>query len=139
MNNETTETAEVKAAEAKPAIEFTTNLDLPVEVRQEILKKAEELKAQYKLRKIFVVLVEGESEDDKPLYIAYFRRPGLIHFSQYMNFVQKDLVQANKMLAQNVFLAGDKELIDDEDLFLYGVMSQLNAIIDSRNADMVKA
>lgn len=139
MSNETTETAEVKATEAKPAVEFTTNLDLPVEVRQEILKKAEELKAQYKLRKIFVVLVEGESEDDKPLYIAYFRRPGLIHFSQYMNFVQKDLVQANKMLAQNVFLAGDKELIDDEDLFLYGVMSQLNAIIDSRNADMVKA
>ncbi len=139
MSNETIENAEVKASEAKPAIEFTTELDLPVEVRQEILKKAEELKAQYKLRKIFIALVEGEGEDDKPLYIAYFRRPGLIHFSQYMNFVQKDLVQANKMLAQNVFLAGDRELVDDEDLFLYGVMSQLNRIIVSRNADMVKA
>lgn len=139
MNNEAIENAEVKTTEAKSAIEFTTDLDLPVEVRQEILKKAEELKAQYKLRKIFIALVEGEGEDDKPLYIAYFRRPGLIHFSQYMNFVQKDLVQANKMLAQNVFLAGDRELVDDEDLFLYGVMGQLNHIIDSRNADMVKA
>lgn len=139
MNNETIENAEVKTTEVKSAIEFTTDLDLPVEVRQEILKKAEELKAQYKLRKIFIALVEGEGEDDKPLYIAYFRRPGLIHFSQYMNFVQKDLVQANKMLAQNVFLAGDRELVDDEDLFLYGVMGQLNHIIDSRNADMVKA
>lgn len=139
MSNETTETAEVMATEAKPAIAFTTELDLPVEMRQAILKKAEELKAEHKLRKIFIALVEGEGEDDKPLYIAYFRRPGLMHFSQYMNFVQKDLVQANKMLAQNVFLAGDKELVDDEDLFLYGTMSQLNQIIDSRNADMVKA
>lgn len=139
MSNETTPTAEAKATETKPAIEFTTDLNIPVEVRQEILKKAEELKAQHKLRKIFIALVEGEDEHDKPLYIAYFRRPGLAHFSQYMNFVQKDLVQANMMLAQNVFLAGDRELVDDEDLFLYGTMGQLNHVIDSRNADMVKA
>lgn len=140
MNNFVIANADVEATETQSAIEFTTNLSIPVEVRQEIMKKAEELKAQYKLRKIFIVLVEGENGvDEKPYYIAYFRRPGLVHFSQYMNFVQKDLVQANKMLAQNVFLAGDRELVDDEDLFLYGTMSQLNVIIDSRNADMVKA
>ena len=101
-------------------------------------KKAEELKAQHKLRKIFIIVVEGEEGDDKPLYIAYLRRPSLIHFSQYMNFVQKDLVQASKMLATNVFLAGDRELVDDDELFLYGTMQQLNHLIDSRNADMVK-
>ena len=55
-----------------------------------------------------------------------------------MNFVQKDLVQASKMLATNVFLAGDRELVDDDELFLYGTMQQLNHLIDSRNADMVK-
>ena len=55
-----------------------------------------------------------------------------------MNFVQKDVVQANKMLATNVFLAGDRELVDDDELFLYGTMGQLSQIIDSRNADMVK-
>ena len=81
---------------------------------------------------------QGEEGDDKPLYIAYLRRPSLMHFSQYMNFVQKDLVQANKMLATNVFLAGDRELVDDDELFLYGTMQQLNHLIDSRNADMVK-
>ena len=64
MSNETIESAEVNETEAKSAIEFTTDLNLPVEVRQEILKKAEELKAQYKLRKIFIALVEGEGEDD---------------------------------------------------------------------------
>lgn len=139
MDNETLQTAAAQeATNAKPAIEFTTDLDLPVEIREEIIKKAKELKAQYKLRKIFIAVVQGEEDDDKPFYIAYFRRPGLMHFSQYMNFVQKDLVQANKMLAQNVFLAGDKELVDDEDLFIYGTMGQLSHIIDSRNADLVK-
>jgi hypothetical protein len=121
-----------------PAIEFINDVNVPIEVREEIVKKAEELKAQHKLRKIFIIVVEGEDGDDKPLYIAYLRRPSLIHFSQYMNFVQKDLVQASKMLATNVFLAGDRELVDDDELFLYGTMQQLNHLIDSRNADMVK-
>lgn len=124
--------------QAAPAIEFINDVNVPIEVREEIVKKAEELKAQHKLRKIFIIVVEGEEGDDKPLYIAYLRRPSLMHFSQYMNFVQKDLVQANKMLATNVFLAGDRELVDDDELFLYGTMQQLNHLIDSRNADMVK-
>ena len=124
--------------QAAPAIEFINDVNVPIEVREEIVKKAEELKAQHKLRKIFIIVVEGEEGDDKPLYIAYLRRPSLIHFSQYMNFVQKDLVQASKMLATNVFLAGDRELVDDDELFLYGTMQQLNHLIDSRTAVMVK-
>lgn len=132
-------TAEAVAdAQAAPAIELVGNVNVPIEIREEIVKKAEELKVQHKLRKIFVIIVEGEEGDDKPLYIAYLRRPSLMHFSQYMNFVQKDVVQANKMLATNVFLAGDRELVDDDELFLYGTMGQLSQLIDSRNADMVK-
>lgn len=115
-----------------------TDIDVPVEVREEIAKKAEELKKMHNLRKVFVIVVKGDEDDTKPLYIGYLRRPNLMHFSQYMNFVQKDLIQANKMLATNVFLAGDRELVDDEELFLYGTMQQLNRIIDARNADMVK-
>ncbi|WP_373123661.1 hypothetical protein [Bacteroides caccae] len=128
----------VEIQPATPTIEFINDVNVPIEVREEIVKKAEELKAQHKLRKIFIIVVEGEEGDDKPLYIAYLRRPNLIHFSQYMNFVQKDLVQASKMLATNVFLAGDRELIDDDELFLYGTMQQLSHLTDSRNADMVK-
>lgn len=123
---------------ATSTIEFTNNVTVPIAVREEIEKKALELKAKHGLRKIFIAVVQGEEEDDKPFYIGYFRRPGLVHFSQYMNFVQKDLVQANKMLANNVFLGGDRELVDDDELFLYGTMSQLTRLIDSRNSDMVK-
>lgn len=138
MSREKKNVEAVEEQQAPASVEFTNDVNVSVEVREEIVKKAEELKAQYKLRKIFIVVVEGEDGDDKPLYIAYLRRPSLAHFSQYMTFVQKDLVQANKMLATNVFLAGDRELVDDDDLFLYGTMQQLSHIIDSRNADMVK-
>ena len=127
----------VEEQEMKSPMVFA-DIDVPVEVREEIAKKAEELKKVHGLRKVFVIVVKGDEDDEKPLYIAYLRRPNLMHFSQYMNFVQKDLIQANKMLATNVFLAGDKELVDDEELFLYGTMQQLSRIIDSRNADMVK-
>ena len=108
------------------------------EVSQHIAEKIKELKAQHNVKKVFVIVVEGDEDDEKPLYIAYFRRPNLMQFSVYMNFVQKDLVQANKQLASNIFLDGDRELVDDEDLFLYGTMQQLSGIINSRNADMVK-
>lgn len=135
----TTETVEAQEAQTtSPSIEFGVNINIPLDVREEIIKKAEELKAKHKLRKIFIVIVEGDGGNEKPFYIAYLRRPGLMHFSQYMNFAQKDMIQANMMLANNVFLEGDRELISDEDLFLYGTMNQLGQLIESRNAELVK-
>ena len=115
------------------------DVNVPAEVSQEIAEKIKELKEKFGVKKVFVIVVEGDVADgEKPLYIGYFRRPNLMQFSVYMNFVQKDLIQANKQLAMNVFLDGDRELVDDEDLFLYGTMQQLSHVIDSRNADMVK-
>ena len=114
-------------------------INAPLELREQIATKIAELKAHYGIKKVFVIIVQGDEEaGEKPYYIAYLRRPNMMQFSQYMNFVQKDLVQANKMLAQNTFLDGDKELVDDEELFIYGTMQQLNHIIDARNSDLVK-
>lgn len=139
MNEENLLQADFQEPDTTAEVEVTAEFVIPDDVREEITKKAKELKAKHGLRKVFVVVVKGEEDDEKPLYVAYFRRPGLMHFSQYMNFVQKDMIQANRMLAENVFLAGDKELVNDEDLFLYGTMAQLSQIINSRNADLVKA
>lgn len=135
---ETTFNPENKQNEAMTVLN-NQSLNIPVEVRNQIALKANELKAKYNVKKVFVVIVEGDTESgEKPYYIAYLRRPNLMQFSQYMTFVQKDLVQANQMLAQNIFLDGDKELIDNEELFLYGTMNQLNHVIDARNSDLVK-
>lgn len=134
MNSET-----MPANGAAEAPKTESSVNIPLVVRAEIDKKCEVLKKTHNLRHVYAVIVEGDSDSEsKPFYIAYMRRPGLIHFSQYMNFINKDVVQASKMLANNVFLAGDRELIDDDELFLYGTMQQLNKLIDTRNSEFVK-
>ncbi|MDE6027407.1 MAG: hypothetical protein K2G23_05010 [Muribaculaceae bacterium] len=132
------EAVETQEMQSTQSIELAGNVNVPLDVREEIFKKAEALKAQHKLRKIFVIIVEGEEGDSKPFYIGYFRRPSMMHFSQYMTFMQKDMIQANTMLANNVFLEGDREMITDEELFLYGTMNQLAQLLEARNADLVK-
>lgn len=138
QNNQPGTAAQEQAPEVNEKGMVFSDVTVPVEIRENINKKVMELKQKHGVKKVYVIVVEGDEDDDKPLYIGYFRRPNLMYFSQYMNFVQKDLVQANKMLATNIFLDGDKELVDDDDLFLYGTMQQLSHVIDSRNADLVK-
>lgn len=131
---------EAKKQNEKTAVVLNNlTLDVPVEVREQIAQKIKELKASNNVKKVFTVIVQGETDsDEKPFYIAYFRRPNLMEFSQYMSFVQKDITQASKTLAQNTIIGGDHELVDDDELFLYGTMQQLGHIIDSRNSDIVK-
>lgn len=134
--NLNSETAQPKS---EAVVLSNTSINIPVTIREQIAVKSAELKTKHNVKKVFVIIVEGDTESgEKPYYIGYLRRPNMMQFSQYMNFVQKDLVQANQMLAQNIFLDGDKELIDDEELFLYGTMQQLNHVIDARNSDLVK-
>lgn len=129
---------EVKVPETKKSGVVFTDVKVSQEVSEHISEKIQELKMRHKVKKVFVIVVEGDEDDEKPLYIGYFSRPNLMQFSVYMNFVQKDLVQANKQLASNIFLDGDRELVDNDDLFLYGTMQQLSHVIDSRNTEMVK-
>ena len=110
--------------------------EITLQMRQMIAEKKANLQKLHK-RRVFVVAVKGWDSDEKPLYIAYLVQPNLMQFSQYMSFIQKDVVQANQMLARNVFVDGDKELIDNEDLFLYGLMPQLSKIVDSRDGELV--
>lgn len=110
--------------------------EITLAMRQQIAAKRDELSKMHKKR-VFVIAVKGWESDEKPLYIAYLTQPNLMQFSQYMSFMQKDIVQANQMLARNVFVDGDKELIDNEDLFLYGLMPQLSKIVDSREGELV--
>lgn len=133
-----TEAAAIAAEEKKNEDLVFTEVTVPAELADGIQKKIAELKKAKGLKKLFVIVVEGDKDDEKPFYVAYFQRPNLMHFSQYMTFVQKDIVQANKMLAMNTFIGGDRELVDDDELFLYGSMQQLTKLIESRNADMLK-
>ena len=114
------------------------SVEISVEVREQITKKIEELRAQTNNKRIQAIVVAGDEYDEKPLYVGYFKRPNTVQFSLWMNQAQKDPVVANKTLAQSIFIGGDRELVDDEDLFLYGTMAKVSSLIESRNADLVK-
>lgn len=112
---------------------------LTEEMQASIKEKIKTLKDEKKIKRIFAIVVEGDDEDDKPIYVGYFRNPNIMHFSAYMSFVTKDAVQAALNLAKSTFIDGDRELIDDDDIFLRGTFDRFSAIMERRNSSLVKA
>ena len=115
-----------------------SDLEIPQEIKDQISEKIKTIKAEKKIKKIYAIVVEGDEGDSKPYYIGYFKRPSFKGFSMWMNQLNKDTTVANKLLAQHSFIEGDKEMIDDDDVFLYGTMSHLTELIESRKSELVK-
>ena len=74
---------------------------------------------------------------EKEFYVAYMGEPTFPQFSKFMAASKKDEVNAMRQLARDCFLDGDKELVDNESLFLFGLMSQLSEIITTRQSLLV--
>lgn len=116
------------------------NIEMTIDskVMESIEKKAAELKAaDPKLKVVFPIIVEGSEFDEKPMYVGYFRQPSFSSFSKYLTASQKDSAVALRTLAKDCFLDGDTELIDDDSLFLFGLMGQMSKIIEMRNGCLV--
>ena len=107
--------------------------------KAEIEKKVKELKdSDPKLKRVFPIFVEGdEDEGEKPYYIGYFKQPPFPTFSKYLSLSQKDQAGAMRELAKDCFVDGDKELIKDDSLFIYGLMPHLAQIIELRKGKLV--
>lgn len=116
-----------------------TNELVTESVLKEIEQKVAALKeADAKLKKVYPIVVAGDVEEgEKELYIGYFKRPSFAAFSKYMSLSQQDQVGSFKELAKDCFVDGDKELIKDDSLFLYGLMPNLYQIIQMRNSKLV--
>lgn len=104
---------------------------------EQIKEKATQLKTEKKLRKIYPMVVFGDETDEKEVYTAYLREPTFTEFSKFMAASKKDEVIAMRTLAKDTFIDGDKELVDNESLFLFGLMGQLSEIITTRQSIMV--
>ena len=113
--------------------------DITPELRATIEQTVKELKEKdSKLKAVFPIVIDGEEEyGDKPQYVGYFRRPTYTAMSKYMTFAQKDSTAAMRQLAKDCFLAGDRELVDDDDLFMFGTMAQFGEIMKVRNGRLV--
>lgn len=105
---------------------------------EQIRKRAKEIKAEKKLRKVYPMVVFGDTDnEEKEIYVAYLAEPSFAQFSKFMAASKKDEVMAMRTLAKDCFVEGDKELVDDESLFLFGLMGQLSEIIQTRQTTLV--
>lgn len=105
---------------------------------EEVKAKVAELKAAHPKYRIFPLAVEGDPDyDEKNVYIGYFKQPSFVEFSKYLAASQKDQAVAMRTLAKDCFLEGDRALIDDDSLFLFGLMGQLSEIIKMRQGKLV--
>lgn len=105
---------------------------------KEVENKMAELKAANPKKRILPLAVEGDPDfDEKDVYIGYFKQPSFVEFSKYLAASQKDQAVAMRTLARDCFLDGDRALIDDDSLFLFGLMGQLSEIIKMRQGKLV--
>lgn len=110
---------------------------LVAELQKAIDVKAAKLKEEKGIRVIYPLVVEGSEYDEKDVYIGYFQQPNFKVFSKYLTASQSNNALAMRNLAKDCFVDGDKELIDDDSLFLFGLMGQLSKIIEIRNGALV--
>lgn len=112
---------------------------LSEQIQAEVEKKVQELKAaDPKLKKVFPIFVEGDEDaGEKAYYIGYFKQPPFTAFSKYLSLSQKDQAGAMRELAKDCFLDGDKELIKDDSLFVFGLMPNLAQLIEVRKSRLV--
>lgn len=113
-------------------IEISADLQKTIEKEVSLLKEKDP-----KLKVVFPIIVEGSDYDDKEMYIGYFRQPSFQSFSKYLSASQSNQAVAMRTLATDCFLGGDKELVDDDSLFLYGLMGQLSKVIEMRHGRLV--
>lgn len=109
------------------------------ELQKTIDETIKKLREKNPKTRIYAIAVKGNEEfDEKPLYVSYFREPSFMAFSKYLTFVSNgQQAPAMRALATDCFLEGDKELIDDDSLFLFGLMGQLSKVIEMRQGQLV--
>lgn len=110
---------------------------LSLEQETKIKEKALKLKEERKLRKIYPMVVFGDTTNgEKETYVVYMSEPNFPQFSKFMAASKKTRSWRCAHLP-DCFVDGDKELVDDESLFLFGLMGQLSELITTRQSLLV--
>ena len=104
-----------------------------------IKKEAKKLEEETEgVEVVYPIIVKGNSRTDaKEHYIGYFRQPNFKIFSKYITASTQNQVGAMRQLARDCFLQGDKELVEKDSLFLFGLMGQLSKVIEMRQGALV--
>lgn len=111
---------------------------LTLEQETKIREIALKVKEEKKLRKVYPMVVFGDTScGEKEMYVALMAEPTFPQFSKFMAASKKDEVLAMRTLAKDCFIEGDRELVDDDSLFLFGLMGQLSELITTRQSTLI--
>jgi hypothetical protein len=114
-------------------------LELSAAMMKEIEQTVERLKTAHPtVRIIYPIVVEGiQEQGEKEFYVAYFQQPNFKLFSKYLAASAQNQAVAQRTLAKDCFLDGDRDLVDDDSLFLFGTMGQMGKMIEMRHGRLV--
>lgn len=108
------------------------------ELKATIAKKIADLREKTKVKRIFPIVVKGDEFDEKEMYVGYFKQPDFVVFSKYLSLSAKqDPSVSLRQLAKDCFLDGDRDLVDDDSIFIYGAMPHISSIISARRGGLV--
>lgn len=116
---------------------FDEEGNLVAEYQKIVDEKVAKLREEKKVSVIYPIAIEGRDTDEKEVYIGYFQQPTFKAFSKYLTASQSNQAVAMRTLAKDCFLDGDIELVDNDNLFLFGLMGYLSKIIEMRNGTLV--
>ncbi len=94
---------------------------------EELLLKAESVKKKWGAKRVFFIEIEDEFTGD--WVGAWIRKPNLKEFSMFTKLAEKDNLAALKILMENVFLEGNKDVYEDDDNFM-GAIAQVQEIVN---------
>ncbi len=63
--------------------------------------------------------------------------PDFKTFSKYISLGQQDQASAMRTLANDCFIGGDKEVVINDSLFIYGLMPSLSKIVEARESIVI--
>jgi len=112
-----------------------------IDAYEEESKIAENIKKKYSsdksrnVKKVYYIEVQDEDTDE--WVGAWFSKPTLKLFSQFSKNAQKDRINSLKVMLVNLFLEGDKRLIEDDDYFL-SAMSQIEDVVHVQQSRIKK-
>lgn len=96
-------------------MEIEESEELTLAQEETIKKTLEEIRKQdpKKNKRVYPIVMLGDEYDDKDVYIAYFREPDFTAFSKFVQLQKKDETVTVQSLARDIFIQGDKKLVDD--------------------------
>ena len=118
-------------------LELEEVLEVGEKELQAIKDKAEEIKKEKNLKNVFPVVIAGDEYDDKDQYVVYLKEPSFKEFSRFSSMGKSNEMQALRMLATDCYVGGDKCTIDNDSLFMGGLMTRITSIVRLRQTRVI--